>query len=274
MRRSTLRLARGRRDADGSAAAVDDGPAAGRFHPGHRPRRRRGPAGRDVRAAARRPSSRCPPRSRRRYAVPVGGHGWLAPGVEANGVRRGHRDATGPQGVLAAGARHPHRRPGRRRRSGSRPTSGRPRCRELPSRWGAEYAAAMRRLSDELLAAVRRRARPARPTPFTRLTSQPDLDVQHQPLPAARAWSGSPRPASSGSARTPTSARSRCSTASPAPAGCRCTRRGRAAGTTPRTTRTRSPSTSATCSRTGPAAAGARAGTGCCRRSRRARPRS
>ena len=65
-----------------------------------------GLAARCVREAAG-PSSRCPTRSSSAYAVPVAGRGWLAPGAEANALRRGHRDAAGPQGVLASAPTSP-----------------------------------------------------------------------------------------------------------------------------------------------------------------------
>ena len=43
---------------------------------------------------------------KQRYAVTVGGRGWLPPGVEANGYSEGTADPAGPEGVL-----HRRRRP-------------------------------------------------------------------------------------------------------------------------------------------------------------------
>ena len=63
-----------------------------------------------VRAAAREFFA-LPDDVKQRYSVPVGGHGWLAPGVEANGYAERHRDAAGPQGVLQPRRRDRDRRP-------------------------------------------------------------------------------------------------------------------------------------------------------------------
>ncbi len=69
----------------------------------------------DLRAAARRFFA-LPASVKERYAARIGGRGWLPPGVEANGLRRGHRDPAGPQGVVRRRPRHPDRRRRRRRR--------------------------------------------------------------------------------------------------------------------------------------------------------------
>ena len=69
-------------------AEVDAGPAAGRLHPGDRPRGGPG-AGRRGARGRRGSSSRCPTRSKQRYSVPVGGHGWIGPGAEANAYAEG-----------------------------------------------------------------------------------------------------------------------------------------------------------------------------------------
>jgi isopenicillin N synthase-like dioxygenase len=86
-----------------------------------------------VRAAARRFFA-LPDDVKRRYAVHIGGRGWLAPGVEANGLVEGTE-------TLRRTSRS-RSRPDRTRRPatptwtrcGSRPTSGRTRCRNcVPS---------------------------------------------------------------------------------------------------------------------------------------------
>jgi isopenicillin N synthase-like dioxygenase len=67
-----------------------------------------------VRAAARRFFA-LPDAVGQRYAVRIGGRGWLAPGVEANAPRRGHGDPAGPQGVVRRRAGHADRGRGRGR---------------------------------------------------------------------------------------------------------------------------------------------------------------
>ena len=181
-----------------------------------------------VRAAARRFFA-LPAGSKQRYAARIGGRGWLAPGVEANGLRRR--------------ARRPRRTSRSRSPSGPTTPTGDPAIDAVwfpPNVWPAEV--------PELRAVVTRYlarcaaspttcwscARAALGLPADTLTSlatQPDLDVQHQPLSAADRGRASRSRGSSGSGRTPTSARSPCSTASRARAGCRCSyepRRGRA----------------------------------------------
>ena len=80
-----------------------------------------------VRAAARRFFA-LPDEVKQRYAVRIGGRGWLAPGVEANGLVEGTETPPDLKESFAAGrTRRPVTPPWTR--CGSRPTSGRPRCR-------------------------------------------------------------------------------------------------------------------------------------------------
>ena len=52
-----------------------------------------------------------PAGTKQRYAVTVGGRGWLPPGVEANGYAEGTRDPAGPEGVVRGRRRPADRRP-------------------------------------------------------------------------------------------------------------------------------------------------------------------
>ena len=133
-----------------------------------------------VRAAAREFFA-LPDDVKQRYSVPVGGHGWLGPGVEANAYAEGTETPPDLKESYSLGAET---------------ATGDPEVDRIwfaPNVWPAEvpslqplvneYTAAMRRLADDLLALfayalglpdepVRRAGRPA------------DLDDEHQPLPA------------------------------------------------------------------------------------------
>ena len=96
-------------------------------------------------------------------------------------LRRGHRDAAGPQGELQPGCRDRDRRPG-----------GRPnlvRAQRLAGR-GARAAAARQRVHRGHAPALRRPAGVVRPRaraagePVHEPRGPPDLDDEHQPLPA------------------------------------------------------------------------------------------
>jgi isopenicillin N synthase-like dioxygenase len=80
-----------------------------------------------VRAAARRFFA-LPGEVKQRYSVRIGGRGWLAPGVEANGLVEGTQTPPDLKESFAAGPTHRPVTPPSTR-CGSRPTSGRPRCR-------------------------------------------------------------------------------------------------------------------------------------------------
>ena len=128
-----------------------------RLLPDQRSRRARRPA----RArSGRRPgrSSRCRPEVKQRYAVTVGGRGWLPPGVEANGYAEGTQTPPDLKESFAVGADQP---------TGDPDVDGywfQPNVypAEVPELEPAvvAYLARMRDLADELLRAVRSRAGP------------------------------------------------------------------------------------------------------------------
>ena len=132
---------------DGRRRAGRRGPAAGGLPAGHRPRRRRRAAG-GVRAAARRFFA-LPDEVKQRYAVRIGGRGWLAPGVEANGLVEGTETPPDLKESFAVGPDTP---------------TGDPAVDAVwfpPNVWPAEvpelravvtrYTSAMRRVADDLL---------------------------------------------------------------------------------------------------------------------------
>ncbi len=184
----------------------------------------------DVRAAARRFFA-LPAEVKQRYAVRIGGRGWLAARRGGQRLRRGrsrpHR--TSRSRSPSAPDTPPATRPSTT--CGSRRTSGRPRCRSCRAAVG-RYVEAMRAVSRRAAAscaptrsACRRRPhRAGHATPPGRSTS---TGTRRSPRSASR------RRGSSGSARTPTSAPSPCSTASPAPAACRSTSSGDRLGRRP-----------------------------------------
>ena len=137
---------------------------------------------RDVRAAAREFFA-LPGSVKDRYAVPVGGHGWIGPGAEANGYAEGTETPPDLKESFSLGAET---------------ATGDPDVDRIwfaPNVWPAEvpalqrlvdrYTAQMRRVADELLALFAHALRlPA--NPFAATGEHADVDDEHQPLPAGQ----------------------------------------------------------------------------------------
>ncbi len=134
---------------------------------------------RDVRAAAREFFA-LPGAVKDRYAVPVGGHGWIGPGAEANGYAEGTETPPDLKESFSLGAET---------------ATGDPDVDRIwfaPNVWPAEvpalarlvdrYTAQMRRVADELLALFAHALRlPA--NPFATLASMPTwtMNINHYP---------------------------------------------------------------------------------------------
>lgn len=134
---------------------------------------------RDVRAAAREFFA-LPGSVKDRYAVPVGGHGWIGPGAEANGYAEGTETPPDLKESFSLGAET---------------ATGEPDVDRIwfaPNVWPAEvpalqrqvdrYTAQMRRVADELLALFAHALRlPA--NPFAALASRPTwtMNINHYP---------------------------------------------------------------------------------------------
>ena len=132
-----------------------------------------------VRAAARRFFA-LPDEVKQRYAVRIGGRGWLAPGVEANGLVEGTETPPDLKESFAVGPDTP---------TGDAAVDA---VWFPPNVWPAEvpelravvtrYTSAMRRVADDLLELCAT----ALGLPVATLDvagHEPDVDVQHQPLP-------------------------------------------------------------------------------------------
>ena len=132
-----------------------------------------------VRAAAREFFS-LPDAVKQRYSVPVAGHGWLAPGVEANAYAEGTETPPDLKESYSLGAET---------------ATGDPEVDRIwfaPNVWPdevpslqplvAEYTAAMRRLADDLLALFAY-ALGLPENPFASLTSRPTwtMNINHYP---------------------------------------------------------------------------------------------
>lgn len=133
----------------------------------------------DVRAAARAFFAQ-PEEVKRRYSVPVGGHGWIGPGAEANAYAEGTETPPDLKESYSLGAET---------------ATGDPAVDRIwfaPNVWPVEvpelqplvtaYTAEMRRVSDELLALFAHALRlPA--NPFTRLADRPTwtMNINHYP---------------------------------------------------------------------------------------------
>ena len=206
---------------------------------------------------------------KQRYAVTVGGRGWLPPGVEANGYAEGTETPPDLKESFAVGADQ---------QTGDPEVDG---YWFQPNRYPAEipglepavitYLARMRELSDELLVLCAASLGLDRDF-FTRYTGHATHTMNinwYPPMDVA----GVPEPGSTGSGRTPTSARLPSWTASPGRAAFRCGPR-MTAGRTRRSCRGRSPSIPVTCWPGGAAAGGSPTGTGCCRPRPRRRTRT
>ncbi|MCW2689323.1 MAG: oxidoreductase, partial [Mycobacterium sp.] len=134
---------------------------------------------RGVRAAARSFFGQ-PVAVKERYSVPVGGHGWIGPGAEANGYAEGTETPPDLKESYSLGAET---------------QTGDPdvdRTWFAPNVWPVEvpslqslvneYTAAMRRLSDELLALFAHALGLAE-NPFARLADRPTwtININHYP---------------------------------------------------------------------------------------------
>ena len=210
-----------------------------------------------------------PAGTKRRYAVTVGGRGWLPPGVEANGYAEGTETPPDLKESYAVGADQP---------TGDPEVDGywfQPNVypAEVPGLEPAVvgYLARMRALADELLVLCAA-ALGLEPDFFTRHTGHATHTMNINWYPPM-AVAGPRNRASSGSARIPTSGPSPSWTASRDAAACRCGP-SRTAGRTRRSCPARSPSIPATCWPGGAAAGGNPTGTGCCRRRPRRRTRT
>ncbi|BCI54204.1 oxidoreductase [Mycolicibacterium litorale] len=133
----------------------------------------------DVRAAARAFFAQ-PDAVKRRYSVPVGGHGWIGPGAEANGYAEGTETPPDLKESFSLGADTP---------------TGDPDVDRIwfaPNVWPDEvpalrrlvtaYTAEMRRVADDLLALFAHALRlPA--NPFEQLASRPTwtMNINHYP---------------------------------------------------------------------------------------------
>ncbi|MBX7456424.1 isopenicillin N synthase family oxygenase [Mycolicibacterium sp. 3033] len=133
----------------------------------------------DVRAAAREFFA-LPAPVKSRYAVPVGGHGWIGPGAEANGYAEGTETPPDLKESFSLGAET---------------ATGEPEVDRIwfaPNVWPAEvpelhrlvdeYTAAMRRVADDLLALFAHALRlPV--NPFAELASMPTwtMNINHYP---------------------------------------------------------------------------------------------
>ena len=169
-------------EADAVAAEVDEGLQRRGVHRRHRARRRHRIWPPRVRAASREFFA-LPDEVKQRYSVPVGGHGWIGPGAEANAYAEGTETPPDLKESYSLGAET---------------ATGDPEVDRIwfaPNVWPAEvpqlqalvdeYTAAMRRLSDDLLALFAHAL--GLPTnPFAALADRPDLDDEHQPLPAGQ----------------------------------------------------------------------------------------
>lgn len=134
---------------------------------------------RDVRAAARQFFA-LPEHVKARYSVPVGGHGWIGPGAEANGYAEGTETPPDLKESFSLGAET---------------ATGDPDVDRIwfaPNVWPSEvpalqrlvgeYTAQMRRVADELLALFAHALRlPA--NPFAEMASMPTwtLNINHYP---------------------------------------------------------------------------------------------
>jgi isopenicillin N synthase-like dioxygenase len=186
--------------ADNVAAAVDEGLQRAGFIlvTGHGV----DPAlARDVRAAARAFFDQ-PGEVKRRYSVSVGGHGWLAPGAEANAYAEGTETPPDLKESYSLGAET---------------ATGDPEVDRIwfaPNVWPDEvpslqplvneYTAAMRRVADDLLALFAYALR-LPDNPFALLANRPTwtMNINHYPPVSS---SANPNPDSSASGLTLTSA--------------------------------------------------------------------
>jgi isopenicillin N synthase-like dioxygenase len=119
---------------------------------------------------------------KQRYSVPVGGHGWIGPGAEANGYAEGTETPPDLKESYSLGAET---------------TTGDPEVDRIwfaPNVWPSEvpglhalvpeYTAAVRRLSDDLLALFARVG--SVDQPLGPAGEPAHLDDEHQPLPAGQ----------------------------------------------------------------------------------------
>jgi isopenicillin N synthase-like dioxygenase len=133
----------------------------------------------DVRAAARAFFAQ-PSTVKSRYSVPVGGHGWIGPGAEANGYAEGTETPPDLKESFSLGADTP---------------TGDPDVDRIwfaPNVWPAEvpdlhglvtaYTAEMRRVADDLLALFAHALRLS-DNPFQQLASRPTwtMNINHYP---------------------------------------------------------------------------------------------
>ena len=170
-----------------------------------------------VRAAARRFFA-LPDEVKQRYAVRIGGRGWLAPGVEANGLVEGTETPPDLKESFAVGPDTP---------TGDAAVDA---VWFPPNVWPAEvpelravvtrYTSAMRRVADDLLELCAT-ALGLPVATLTSLATNPTWTFNINRYPPLTEV-GQPPTVSTGSGRTPTSARSPCSTGSRERAGCRC----------------------------------------------------
>ncbi|MUL76792.1 isopenicillin N synthase family oxygenase [Mycolicibacterium sp. CBMA 226] len=165
-------------EADALAAEVDEGLRRAGFIvvTGHRVDQGLAAA---VRAASREFFA-LPDAVKRRYSVPVGGHGWIGPGAEANGYAEGTETPPDLKESFSLGAET---------------SSGDPEVDRIwfaPNVWPAEvpalqtlvneYTAQMRRLSDDLLALFAH-ALGLSANPFAALADRPTwtMNINHYP---------------------------------------------------------------------------------------------